>query len=222
MSQYAYEFDVNEYSVPELVEKLHITTKNLTESVVTEHIDNILLSCSEKENENEEIKNFVYFLRSAKKKLIGHLRERNYAKPEEPNPNNFPPTNSEIYDSKSILKGGDHDITQNKIVPVKYTNNWAFPDGVINPVDKRTITKVVCIDSLFRENYARTSASDFMWTLPENLKNVVSMKVVSLELPSAWYAISDKNNSNYFIINLFRYKVIKTNPFLRSKNTKCF
>jgi hypothetical protein len=203
MSKFTYEFDINEYSIPELVEKLRITTTNLTESVVSEHIDNILFSCSDKANENEEIRNLVYFLKSAKKKLIGHLRERNYAKPDEPSPNNFPPTNSEIYDSKSILKGGDHDITQNKIVPVKYTNNWAFPDGVINPVDKRTITKVVCIDSLFRENYSRTTASDFMWTLPENLKNVVSMKVVSLELPSAWHAISDKNNSNYFIINLF-------------------
>jgi hypothetical protein len=203
MSKYAYEFDINEYSIPELVEKLHIKTKNLTESVVSEHIDSILLSCSEKDSENEEIRNFVYFLKSAKKKLIGHLREKNYLNPNESNPNNFPPTNSEIYDSPSILKGGDHDITQNKVVPVKYTNNWEFPDGVINPVDKRTITKVVCIDSLFRENYFKTSSSDFMWTLPENLKNVVSMKVVSLELPCAWYAISGKNNSNFFIIHLY-------------------
>jgi len=203
MSEYAYEFNINEYSIPELVEKLHITTKNLTESVVTEHIDNILLSCSDTDAENEEIKNLVYFLKSAKKKLVGHLREINYAKPDEPSPNNFPPTNSEIYDSKSMLQGGDHDITKNKIVPVKYTNNWEFPDGVINPVDKRTITKVVCIDSLFRENYFRTSSSDFMWTLPENLKNVVSMKVVSLELPCMWHAVSEKNNSNFFVIHLY-------------------
>jgi len=203
MRKYAYEFDINEYSIPELVEKLHIKTTNLTESVVTEHIGNILLSCSDNANENEEIRSFVYFLKSAQKKLIGHLRETNY---DEPSPNNFPPTNSEIYDSTSILKGGDHDITKNKIVPVKYTNNWEFPDGVINPVEKRTITKVVCIDSLFRENYFRTSASDFMWMLPENLKNVVSMKVVSLELPCMWHAISEKNNSNFFVIHLYNMK----------------
>jgi len=203
MREQSYEFDVDEYSIPELIEKLHIKATELTESVVTEHIDNIIFSCSDKVNKNEEIRNFVYFLKSSKKKILDHLKEK---KVDQQPANSFPPTNSKIYESKSILEGGDHDITRNKIVPVKYTNNWEFPDGVINPVDKRTITKVVCIDSLFRENYVRSSPSDFMWTLPENLKNVVSMKVVSLELPNAWYSISEKNNSNYFIIHLFNMK----------------
>lgn len=98
---------------------------------------------------------------------------------------------------------GDHYITSKPSENVMYTNEFRYPTGVINPIDKRVTTKIVCIDSLFRNNYGSTNSSNFVWTLPEQIKNVVSMKIVALELPNQWYTVSSKLKTNQFRIKLY-------------------
>jgi hypothetical protein len=78
--------------------------------------------------------------------------------------------------------------------------------GALNPVEKKTVTKIINVDSLFRENYESTSASNFIWNLAEPVKNVVAMKVVALELPTVWYSISSKLKNNKMIVHLYNVK----------------
>ena len=72
------------------------------------------------------------------------------------------------------------------------TTIWGNTDKMIN--------KMVNIDSLFRKNYFNTKSSNFRFTLPEPIKNVVSMSLGALELPLSIYNISSELNNNYFRI----------------------
>lgn len=75
-------------------------------------------------------------------------------------------------------------------------------DG-INPFYKTTIKKLVCINSKFRIDYCNTSSSNFLINLYYPLKNVISMRLVSIQIPQSWYNISNKlgNNSFYIRVN---------------------
>jgi hypothetical protein len=80
-----------------------------------------------------------------------------------------------------------------------------FEKGTINPLEKRIITNHLNIDTRFRKNYEITSSSDFNYVLPLKLKNVVSMKIVNIELPvienfRSFYTISKKQGNNSFLI----------------------
>jgi hypothetical protein len=221
-----YEFDVEKYTIPELFNILRLNDKS--KENISEHMENMIITYSNniKNNESNESKNhhtrFIHFLKQARKKILKYLNysEVDYSESNtdyniirdqfnilEIGVNNEPvqlkPTNYEIIHSKSIVDGSQHNITKNKIVPVVYTNDWKYPAGVINPIEKRFITKIINIDSLFRENYATTLSSNFMWVLPENLNNVISMKITSIEIPYSWFVISEKAKNNKFTINLF-------------------
>jgi len=231
-----YEFDVEKYNITELFDILCINDKKKEEisqhidNMIIAHSNNTKIGAYNSKAYNIL---FVNFLQEARKKILRHYEDLEHLNKLEyqhslPMINNYnynindqfniipenevnepiqlKPTNYDIIHSKSIVEGGQHNITKNKVVPVTYTNEWQFPEGVINPVSKRVITKIINIDSLFRENYSTTSSSNFMWVLPENLNNIVSMKVTSIELPNTWFSISEKTKSNKFTIKLFNIK----------------
>ena len=84
-----------------------------------------------------------------------------------------------------------------------YTQSSEYYPGSLNPLDKRITTKLLCIDTLFRPNYDKTKASDFTYTLPYSLNNVVSMQLTASEIPRMWHSFSSTNNNNTFTLELF-------------------
>jgi hypothetical protein len=70
------------------------------------------------------------------------------------------------------------------------------PPGYINPINVRTFTQAISIDSRFRPNYFGTKSTDYDMVLPVIQKNVVSMRVSSIELPITYYAISLYNGNS--------------------------
>jgi len=56
------------------------------------------------------------------------------------------------------------------------------------------------MNSCFRNNYFQSNSSDFQYNIPNEIKNVVSMRLVSLEIPHSWYLISKNNKNNFFEI----------------------
>lgn len=91
-----------------------------------------------------------------------------------------------------------------------------YPQGKINPIEKRTITKILNIDTLFRKNYNNTISTDFTWTLSQPETNVVSMKVSSIDLPISWYTINDTNNRNTISISTFNLNNTKDKKIILS------
>jgi len=94
-----------------------------------------------------------------------------------------------------------NDIIPKKGTPFSYTQPDNYFQGTFNPIEKRVVTRGVCIDTLFRPNYQGTSSTDFIYEFPEHQKNIVSMKVSAVEIPIVWYAFSTERKNNYFYIN---------------------
>lgn len=70
----------------------------------------------------------------------------------------------------------------------------------LNPTSQKTIFKMISIDSQYREDSQNTSATNFSLNLSEDLKNVISMKLYSVQIPYTWYTINNNFGSNYFFL----------------------
>ena len=85
---------------------------------------------------------------------------------------------------------------------VSYTHNIKYPGGTLNPTDRKIVTRNLCIDTLFRKNYDKTTSTNFLHTLPDPITNVISMNVTAVEFPNAWYTFASENQSNEFVITV--------------------
>jgi hypothetical protein len=63
--------------------------------------------------------------------------------------------------------------------------------------------KIVNVDTLFRSNYLTTPSTNFPYVLPESIRNVVAMRLASIEIPNMINMFSVKNKSNVFTVRLF-------------------
>ncbi len=78
--------------------------------------------------------------------------------------------------------------------------------GYLTDLDKREVTKCINIDSRFRDNYYKTTASNFNFELPLQLKGVTQMKVTHFQLPNSWYSISHKLGNHFFWVYAKDYR----------------
>jgi len=111
-----------------------------------------------------------------------------------------------LLDAKGLLQ---KEISGNGMIPTPPIYIPAkleeYVAGSVNPYERRTQTKCVCVDSVFRVGLFKESgvevpqelATDFMYTLPESIKNAVSMRLAAIEMPEV-FAFSVRNNSNIF------------------------
>ena len=114
---------------------------------------------------------------------------------------------------KNIIQRSDNNV--NKIYNVPLTK------GIINPGAKNTTNFILNIDSKFRtlpgglfQTYPNKGCStDFNLNLSEDIKNVLSLKLHSYEIPRSWNAIDTNLNNNKLIvqpINLNNEKIENT------------
>ena len=117
---------------------------------------------------------------------------------------------SSLGDAHSVIQQGSNFIIENpdrligknsKIENGRITlESKSAPPGYLNPINVRTITQAISIDSRFRPNYYATKSTNFSIVLPAIQKNVVSLRVASIELPTTYYAVSRYNNNATCII----------------------
>jgi len=72
--------------------------------------------------------------------------------------------------------------------------------GELNSIKRITICQNLNLNSCFRNNYYTSSSTDFQYLLPSEIKNVVSLRLASIEIPNVWYLFSCKQNNNTFKI----------------------
>lgn len=84
-------------------------------------------------------------------------------------------------------------------------NSYPYPVAPtnLNSIKRVTQFKNLCFNSCFRHDYYKTSACDFQYTIPSEIKHVVSMRLASVELPNTWYLFSTRNKSNYFQLTVY-------------------
>jgi hypothetical protein len=84
--------------------------------------------------------------------------------------------------------------------------------GIINPIRRRLNTKILNIDTRFRDNYYSSSSTNFNVSLPLTINNVLSIKLNTFEMPSTFFAVSTKYGNNFFNITINGITNIVTIP----------
>ncbi len=74
--------------------------------------------------------------------------------------------------------------------------------GAGNPINRKTVTKLVNIDSRFRNFYNSTVSTDYKLELPYQVNNVIELKLSDLEFPTTFYPFNDEYENNYFWIKI--------------------
>ena len=70
----------------------------------------------------------------------------------------------------------------------------------INPLLKQTITRIISVDSLYRNNKKTTLSTNFSFNLSDSLRDVVALRLNSIQIPKAWYTINKNYGANFFYI----------------------
>jgi len=114
----------------------------------------------------------------------------------------------DVYHTNYELKSSKLEDQSEHMVQVRAENPYVssspseFFSGVINPLKKRTIRKNLNIDTRFRDSYYTTASTNFNFSLPLNIDNVVQMQLNAIELPTTYYVVSKQYNNNYFNITV--------------------
>lgn len=84
-----------------------------------------------------------------------------------------------------------------------YAQNAKYKQGTLNELYKKYVERSITIDTRFRDNYFKTSASNYMINLPSPLNDVLELDIAQLQIPRTWYSISKALGNNYFHIILY-------------------
>ena len=88
--------------------------------------------------------------------------------------------------SQNVVTNGDAMFNQN--------------NGAGNPINRKTVSKLLNVDSRFRSNYLTTNSTNYLMDMTP-INNVIEMTLCDLELPSTYYPISVMYQNNYFWIH---------------------
>ena len=82
---------------------------------------------------------------------------------------------------------------------VTFIKSLDYASGRLNPLIQQTIKRVISIDSKYRDN-KQSLSTDFTFNLSEPLKDVVSLKLYSIQVPYSWYTVNSAFGGNFFYL----------------------
>jgi hypothetical protein len=82
-------------------------------------------------------------------------------------------------------------------------NAFGIPikQDILNPNLKNVVTRLIHLDSQFRQSTVAGSATDYTLDLSDPLKNVLSLRLYSIQIPFSWYIIDAQYNNNVFWVS---------------------
>lgn len=92
------------------------------------------------------------------------------------------------------------DAVPNESNPAQIVSAQDYIPGYINPLLNQVITRVVSIDSQYRDSKQTTLATNFTFNLSETLSNVLAVRLNSIQVPKTWYTISKSYGANFFYL----------------------
>lgn len=185
--------DISKYSNLELKEILGLN-EVFDMSEISNHIDKIQTTISDDSSMPFSTKNnIIVFLTNAKSKLhddnsinklddninLTYASNTSYLVSDTPESNPLIVNPNTLSSSKAIVNEG---------------KGGYYPPGYINPINVKTITKTINIDSRFRDSYFNSKSSDFHIDLPDTFRKVVNLQLISYEVPLTIHSINDCNN----------------------------
>tara|TARA_B100001093_G_scaffold456607_1_gene467676 strand:- start:1621 stop:2817 length:1197 start_codon:yes stop_codon:yes gene_type:complete len=160
-------------------------------------VDNKLKSIADSNKINKKLKMKLYkFIKQISYRLkdnlnyIHKIQEKQYTKEYK-----LEHINHQLTDIKQTI--GKINNEKNDVVYVNPVNT-----GLVNQIQRNIITQQISIDTKFRKNYFDTKSTDFVINLATPLKNVVSMKLASLEMANVQHIISQIRGTHSFNITV--------------------
>ena len=99
--------------------------------------------------------------------------------------------------STEVYKQSNISPDKIKKTQIGYTRDLAYTRGKLNPIMKETTKRIISIDSQYRSD-KRTFSTDFTFNLSEPIKDVISLKLYSVQIPYTWYTIGKAYGNNFF------------------------
>lgn len=75
-----------------------------------------------------------------------------------------------------------------------------YKKDTLNPLLKQTIKRIISIDSQYRELKTYPLSSEFTFNLSEPLKDVVALRLYSVQIPYTWWTINKDYGGSFFYI----------------------
>lgn len=227
-----FDLNINNYETNDLLKLLNLSS-NYNSNILESKINNYCKTIKNNETINSNYKkDMILFFDEVKIKLLENINSQNGNLQNGRNKKLYSINNTNLINNNTITKNitteniyddtsinnynitTDEDLNEETNHPIVnkpftkyiYSNPSVAFDGVINPIERRIITKVVSLDLRFRENYCLTNSNNFSVELNSPLQNVISMKLVALELPRMWYSISNAFGNNTMEIELYNMK----------------
>ena len=91
----------------------------------------------------------------------------------------------------------------NQLNPTQNVKTKKYHKGMVNKLDKETQSVSLHINSLFRDDYYNESPSDYNYTLPVNVENVLAARLTSVNIPNTWFLFESEKANNVFYIELY-------------------
>jgi hypothetical protein len=192
-------FEKVKINFPKEIVKLYNQSKKLIYIIYKAINQNIINDDKEEINEfMYKVKNIENFENYSEKELIEKITDKainaynksihNISLLNEPYPNT----------NKFIPGLNNHNNTNN--ITNTFPNTVA--PGELNPVKRITLNQNLNLNSCFRHNYYQTNPCDFLYIIPIEIKNVLALRVISVEIPNAWYLFSHIQKNNIFKIEI--------------------
>ena len=195
-----FDLNIENYNRDELIEMFELP-KNFDRNIVDikeSRLKDSILNNKEI-NKETQVKTLIFLTKAKNIILNTSTQQKN---------DTFQEKFDEFYNSSYELKSSILEYKEEHMIQVRPEKPYlaSFPSkffpGVINPIKKRTIQKNLNIDTKFRENYYTSSASNFNFSLPINMNDVLQMQLSAIELPTSYYVVSKQYGNNFFSITV--------------------
>jgi hypothetical protein len=212
-----FDLNINNYSISELEKFLGLKEKYSFNDILNNEKEFIDVLNSSNDYDKRKKNEIIVFLSIAKEKMFNKLKNivdiQNNGFIEDYEKLLDPTTEKNIINQTTADFGGYHYVMnknttsfnevidkEQKLNPVEtYPTNIAR--SYLNNLKRKTINQTIILNSLYREDYLSSLSTDFNITLPNHFKNVLSIRLSSLQLPNVIYCISNNNNNNSLYIS---------------------
>ena len=193
MSISEYDFNIENYSVSDLERFLKLDGHKYNESDINENESNMrykIIHSIKTANPNKKETDIII------QKIISFLLEAKRILVDKQNTNKMLNTGNGPFVIDKLSHAADSLTQQSEPIP---SYQALFPRGRINQLKKRITTYSLCMNTLFRD-YKSSTYLDTIFMLPYTLKNVMALRLVSMEIPETIYLFSDKKKTNRLYI----------------------
>lgn len=174
--------DINNYTINELLNFFDCNLSNSIDTIKTNYEKKISSLINLPDNDMKNSLN--NFFKEAYDNIIS-TKERN---------NKIKEKSEKEIKTKKDNKSFDSINNLNDQVHSQYIIE--YPKKTLNPIEKKTTSEIICIDSIFRNKIKYPNSTDFIFEFPNPIENVTSMKIISAEIPkvSNLFSAEKKNN----------------------------